>query len=96
MAKSGDTRHGRQHAGAGNGDATRRRANTSNNLAKLPLEFSSTIERERLKVSYGEGFGGAPLRLFPATHGVTTGAGERRDEQAKEQGGKIFGGDDHV
>jgi hypothetical protein len=71
-------------------------SNTSNNLAKLPLEFSSTIERERLKVSYGEGFGGAPLRLFPATHGVTTGAGERRDEQAKEQGGKIFGGDDHV
>jgi hypothetical protein len=69
---------------------------TSNNVAKLPLEFSSLIEREGLKVSYGEGFGGAPLRLLPAGHGVTTGAGERRDEQATEQDGKTFGGDDHV
>ena len=69
---------------------------TSNNLAKLPLEFSSTIEREHLKVSYGEDFGGAPRRLLPATHWVTTGAGEHRDEPAKAQDGNTFGGDDHV
>jgi hypothetical protein len=69
---------------------------TSNNVTKLALEFSSTIERERLKVRYGEGFGGAPLRLLPAPHRLTTGAGEGSDEQAKEPRSKTSGGDHHV
>ena len=69
---------------------------TSHNVAKLPLEFSSTIERECLKVRYGEGFGGAPLRLLPAMHRVTPGAGEHNDEPAKEPSSKPFGGDNHV
>lgn len=76
-------------------DATGRMHDTSNNVAKLPLEFSSAIERERLKVRYGEGFGGAPLRLPPAMHRVTTGAGERNDEPAKEPSSTPFGGDHH-
>ena len=74
----------------------RGRSYTSNNVAKLPLEFSSTIERECLKVRYGEGFGGAPLRLLPAMHRVTPGAGEHNDEPAKEPSSKPFGGDKHV
>ncbi len=45
---------------------------------------------------YGEGFGGAPLRVLPATHRITTGAGERSDEKAKEPSSKTVGGKRHV
>jgi len=73
-----------------------RRVDASNNRAKLPLEFSTTIERIDLKVRYGEGFGGAPLRAVPAMHRVTTGVRESRDEQAPEQRSNNVGGNDHV
>jgi hypothetical protein len=69
---------------------------TSNNVAKLPLEFSWSIAREGLKVRYGEGFGGAPLRFPPATHRVTTGAETSSDEQTQAQRSTTVGGDDHV
>jgi hypothetical protein len=69
---------------------------TSNNRAKLPLEFSSRIEREALKVRYGEGFGGAPLRLSPTTHRLAIGAGNSSDEQTQEQCSTLVGGNDHV
>jgi hypothetical protein len=69
---------------------------TSNNRAKLPLEFSSSIEREELKVRYGEGFGGAPLRLPSTTHRLATGAEDSSDEQTQEQRSTIVGGNDHV
>jgi hypothetical protein len=68
----------------------------SNNVAKKALEFSSAIERKHLKVRYGEGFGGAPLRLLPAMHRLTAGAGERSDEQATEPSSKTVGGNRHV
>jgi hypothetical protein len=71
-------------------------ANTSNNRAKLPLEFASSIKREELKVRYGEGFGGAPLRLPPTTHRLATGAENSSDEQTQEQRSTIVGGNDHV
>ena len=34
-----------------------------NNVAKSVIEFSTTISRERLRPGYGDGFGGAPLRI---------------------------------
>lgn len=73
-----------------------RRDNTSNNRAKLPLEFASSIKREELKVRYGEGFGGAPLRLPPTTHRLATGAEDSSDEQTQEQRSTIVGGNDQV
>ena len=73
-----------------------RRKYTSSNVAKKALEFSSAIERKHLKVRYGEGFGGAPLRLLPAMHRLTAGAGERSDEQATEPSSKTVGGNRHV
>ena len=54
------------------------------------------IERSDLKVRYGEGFGGAPLRAVPAMHRVTTGVRDSRDEQAPEQSSSHVGGNDHV
>ena len=54
------------------------------------------IERLELKVRYGEGFGGAPLRAFSAMHRVATGVRESRDEQAPEQSSSNVGGNDHV
>jgi hypothetical protein len=73
-----------------------RRDYTTNNVAKLLPEFSIRIERASLKVRYGEGFGGAPLRFPPATHRITTDAGERSDEQTQEPSSKTVGGNDHV
>jgi len=75
---------------------TRRNYYTSNNRAKLPFEFSSRIEREGLKVRYGDGFGGAPLRIPGATRRVTTGAETSSDEQTQEPSSTPIGGDDHV
>jgi hypothetical protein len=72
------------------------RGYASNNRAKLPLEFFTTIERIDLKVRYGEGFGGAPLRAFSAMHRVATGVRESRDEQAPEQSSIPVGGNDPV
>jgi hypothetical protein len=38
-----------------------------NNVAKLGIEFSKSIPRDRLRPGYGDGFQGAPLRtLAPA------------------------------
>jgi hypothetical protein len=68
----------------------------SNNRAKLPFEFSSSIKREGLKVRYGDGFGGAPLRIPGATRRVTTGAETSSDEQTQEPSSTPVGGDDHV
>jgi len=39
-----------------------RRGHASYNIAKRPLEFSTTLPRERLRASYGQGFRGAPLQ----------------------------------
>jgi hypothetical protein len=69
---------------------------SSNNRAKLPFEFSSSIKRESLKVRYGDGFGGAPLRFPPATRHWTTGAETSSDEQTQEPSSTPIGGDDHV
>ena len=77
-------------------DTARGGPNASNNRAKLPLEFSTTIERIDLKVRYGEGFGGAPRRAVPAMHRVTTGVRESRDEQAHEHSSSHVGGNDPV
>ena len=68
----------------------------SNNRAKLPFEFSSSIKREGLKVRYGDGFGGAPLRFPGAPRRVTTGAETSSDEQTQEPNSTPVGGDDHV
>jgi hypothetical protein len=79
------------------GDVCQQGANyASNNRAKLPLEFSSWIKREELKVRYGEGFGGAPLRLPPTTHRLATGAENSSDEQTQEQRSTTVGGNDPV
>jgi hypothetical protein len=68
----------------------------SNNRAKLPFEFSTSIEREGLKVRYGDGFGGAPLRLPWAPRRLTTGAETSSDEQTQEPSSTPVGGNDHV
>src|SRR5262245_40437206 len=39
----------------------------SYNIAKQPLEFSTSIPRERLRASYGQGFRGAPLQSDTST-----------------------------
>ena len=70
-------------------------SDASYHVAKLPLDFSLPIERKDLKVRYGEGFGGAPLRLPPATHRVvTTGAETSSDEPTQAQGSRTVGGKD--
>jgi hypothetical protein len=43
------------------------RTYASYNLAKLPFELGFRIQRERLKPSYGDGFHGAPLVIWPAS-----------------------------
>ncbi|MBK8753986.1 MAG: hypothetical protein IPL99_21090 [Candidatus Competibacteraceae bacterium] len=45
---------------------------------------------------YGEGFGGAPLRLPLALRRLTTGAETSSDEQTQEHGSTPVGGGDHV
>jgi hypothetical protein len=40
---------------------------SSINLAKLPFELGFRVQRERLKPSYGDGFHGAPLVIWPAS-----------------------------
>jgi hypothetical protein len=79
-------RHVRQHGGS----------YPSNNRAKLPFEFSTSIEREGLKVRYGDGFGGAPLRVSGATRRVTTGAETSSDEQIQESSSTPVRGDHDV
>jgi len=37
----------------------------SYNLAKIPFELGIRVQRERLKPSYGDGFHGAPLVVWP-------------------------------
>jgi len=77
-------------------DSPRKRSYPSNNRAKLPFEFSTSIEREGLKVRYGDGFGGAPLRLPWAPRRLTTGAETSSDEQTQEPSSTPVGGNDHV
>jgi len=60
------------------------------------LEFSSSVEREHLKVGYGEGFGGAPLQDFSPPRCPPAGVGEGSDEQRKPNRSKAVGGDEHV
>ena len=55
-----------------------------------------SIEREGLKVRYGDGFGGAPLRVSEATRRLTTGAETSSDEQTQEPSSTPVGGNDHV
>lgn len=38
---------------------------TSNKVAKLPIEFSTSIPRNQLRPGYGDGFLGAPLQAIP-------------------------------
>ena len=54
------------------------------------------IERRALKVRYGEGFGGAPLRAVAAMPRVVTGVRESGHEQALAHSSIPVGGDDHV
>ena len=42
-------------------------AHPSYNLAKLPFELGVRVQRERLKPSYGDGFHGAPLVVWPTS-----------------------------
>jgi hypothetical protein len=41
---------------------------TSYNVAKLMIEFSTNIPRERLRPGYGDGFYGAPLDTVEPSH----------------------------
>jgi len=77
-------------------ESTGSRVYPSNNRAKLPFEFSTSIEREGLKVRYGEGFGGAPLRIPVVTRRLTTGAETSSDEQTQESSSTPVGGDHDV
>jgi hypothetical protein len=45
----------------------RKRAHPSYNLAKIPFELGIRVQRERLKPSYGDGFHGAPLVVWPTS-----------------------------
>ena len=40
---------------------------SSYNLAKLPFELGTRIQRERLRPGYGDGFHGAPLVVWRAS-----------------------------
>ena len=73
-----------------------RTTDSSNNRAKLPFECASSINREGMKVRYGDGFGGAPQRIPLATRRVTTGAEISSDEQTQAPSSTPIGGDDHV
>jgi hypothetical protein len=58
--------HGGWHAGRANlRDTSGRRGHPSYNLAKIPFELGIRVQRERLKPSYGDGFHGAPLVVWP-------------------------------
>jgi hypothetical protein len=93
---TGRVRLQRQTLSNHSGDAARRHQYTSNNRAKLPFEFSSRIERASLKVRYGDGFSGAPLRVSGATRRVTTGAETSSDEQIQESSSTPVRGDHDV
>jgi hypothetical protein len=54
------------------------------------------VDRERLKVSYGEGFGGAPLQDFSPPRRDTAGMRGSRDEPGKTKRSKNVGGKDYV
>ena len=62
------------------------------NVAKIPLDFTVSITRIRLKGRYGEGFGGAPLRTPSASPGIAIGDGGERHEQAETDGSTSAGG----
>lgn len=66
------------------------------NVAKIPLDFTVSIARIRLKGRYGEGFGGAPLRTPSASPGIAIGDGGERHEQAETDGSTSAGGDGRV
>ncbi len=68
----------------------------SYNSAKIPLDFTVSIARIRLKGRYGEGFGGAPLRTCSPRPEQAIGDGGERHEQAAAQGSTSAGGDGHV
>ena len=73
-----------------------RHLDSSYNRANFLLEFSSRIQRECLKVRYGEGFGGVPLQDFSPLRCPSAGVGERADGPRKSNRSKTVGGDSHV
>jgi hypothetical protein len=60
---------------------TRWNPNISNNVAKLPVEYSISMPREPLRPGYGEGCAGAPVTLQAAPRG----AGKREKWLRKDQ-----------
>jgi hypothetical protein len=73
-----------------------RTGNASNNVVKLGLELTVSIDRIQLNGNYREGFGGAPLRVaLPADRPATGKRDSGRGEEAT-QGAPRTGDDDHV
>jgi hypothetical protein len=68
----------------------------SNNVAKLGLELTVSIDRIQLKGSYREGFGGAPLRIAPPADRPATGKRDNGRGEEATQGASRTGDDDHV
>jgi hypothetical protein len=68
----------------------------SNNVAKLGLELTVSIDRIQLKGNYREGFGGAPLRVAPATDRPATGKPDNGRGEETTQGASRTGDHDHV
>jgi hypothetical protein len=74
-----------------------RRDYTSYNVAKLMIEFSTSIPRERLQPGYGDGFYGAPLNTVEPSHIPSArdqGGHHRGKSRAKK--GSSSGGPRHV
>jgi hypothetical protein len=72
------------------------RHDASNNVAKLGLELTVSIDRIQLKGSYREGFGGAPLRIAPPADRPATGKRDNGRGEEATQGASRTGDDDHV
>ncbi|MBO0798368.1 MAG: hypothetical protein J2P31_06055, partial [Blastocatellia bacterium] len=69
----------------------------SYNVAKLMIEFSTSIPRERLQPGYGDGFYGAPLDTVEPSHIPSArdqGGHHRGKSRAKK--GSSSGGPRHV
>ena len=82
--RGGDASGGRKSAGRG--------GHASNNLAKLPFLFETTVPRARLRPKYGQGFGRKSgrekaNRVTPGRKGGCDDGSHRDPEQTDGQGG---------
>jgi hypothetical protein len=77
-------------------EASGQSSNISNNVAKLPVEYSISIPRGQLRPGYGDGFAGAPVNLQVVPCGARERDRGEGGEQASREAVQRVGGAGHV